>query len=101
MTTGNQRALARDQKRYQSAMKAALTLSPSLASKIASVVVHADELLSSKGHIVDKAALETARNDPEVVAWIKALGVLAPLKRSTEAERLVGERVGLLRKQAE
>ena len=59
----------------------ALTLSPSLASKLASVVVHADEMLSPKGHHFDKAALLTACQDEEVQAWLKALGPLAPVKR--------------------
>jgi len=58
-----------------------LTISITLASKLASVVVHADEMLSSDGHTVDKTALEQACRDPEVKAWIKRLGPLAPVKR--------------------
>lgn len=52
-----------------------------LACKLASVVVHADEMLSPGGHAFDKTALEQACRDPEVQAWIKSLGPLAPLKR--------------------
>lgn len=82
MTKSNaQKSVDRDIERTQKAMKAALTLTPGLASKIASVVVHADELLSPSGHHFDKTALEQVCRDPEVLAWIKALGVLAPVKR--------------------
>ena len=60
----------------------ALTLSPSLAAKLAAIVVHADEMLSPDGHEFDKFALQQALADPEVVAWIKACGPLAPVKRT-------------------
>ena len=53
----------------------------SLACKLASVVVHAQELLSVDGREADRIALQAVANDPDVVAWIKALGPLAPLKR--------------------
>lgn len=53
-----------------------------LVSKLASVVVHADELFSTDGRkVFDEAALLTAARDPEVQAWIKSLGALAPIKR--------------------
>lgn len=58
-----------------------MEISVTLAGKLASVVVHADEMLSPMGHHFDKAALEQACHDPEVQAWIKSLGPLAPLKR--------------------
>ena len=58
-----------------------LHLTPALASKIASVVVHADELLSPDGRHLDKIPLKQAMEDPEVRAWIKTLGALAPVKR--------------------
>jgi len=57
-------------------------ISPALASKLASVVVHADEMLSPMGHGFDRTALEGALRDPEIVAWIKSLGPLAPVKRT-------------------
>jgi len=53
----------------------------SLAVKLGSAVVHAEELLSSKGHHFDKIALESLLNDPEVKAWIKSMGTFLPLKR--------------------
>jgi hypothetical protein len=59
----------------------AFTLTAALASKLASVVVHADEMMSPAGHGFDKVALERAVHDPDVQAWIKSLGPLAPLKR--------------------
>jgi len=52
-----------------------------LASKLASVVVHADELLSDDGHRFDLEALRQVVNDPAVAAWVKSLGPLAPVKR--------------------
>ena len=52
-----------------------------LASKLASVVVHADEFLSPDCHDFDKTALEKAVRDPEVQAWVRSLGPLAPMKR--------------------
>lgn len=64
-------------------------ISASLASKLASVAVHADELFSADGRSTfDEHALLTAARDPEVLAWIKSLGPLAPAKRrSALAER--------------
>lgn len=53
-----------------------------LATKLASIVVHADELTSPHGHPWDKMALENLVHDPEVQAWVKSLGPLAPVKRS-------------------
>lgn len=57
-------------------------ISASLASKLASVVVHADELFSVDGRkVFDESALLTAARDAEVQAWIESLGPLAPVKR--------------------
>jgi len=61
-------------------------VSATLAAKLASVVVHADELLDSiitspAAVEFDKVALATACRDPEVQAWLKSLGALAPQKR--------------------
>ena len=57
------------------------TISASLASKLASVVVHADEMLSSNEHYFDQLALQQVARDPEVQAWVRSLGPLAPDKR--------------------
>lgn len=57
-------------------------ISASLASKLASAVVHADELFSTDGRAgFDEQALLQAVRDPEVQEWIKSLGPLAPVKR--------------------
>lgn len=57
--------------------------SASLLIKLGSIIVHQEEMMSSKGHYFDKAALDNVRNDPEVVEWIKQMNTLAflPVKR--------------------
>lgn len=57
--------------------------SASLLIKLGSVIVHQEELMSPKGHTFDKHALETVRNDPEVVAWLAQMTKMAflPVKR--------------------
>jgi len=54
-----------------------------LISKIASIIVHVEEMLSPKGHDYDKIALEQLLKDPEVVAWLQDLRkqALIPEKR--------------------
>ncbi len=62
-------------------------LKPSMAllCKLASVAVHADEYLSHNGHPLDRDALLSAVNDPEVVQWLADMSAaaLAPVKRSS------------------
>jgi hypothetical protein len=61
---------------------AAMQLSFGLASKLASVVVHASEMLDPvSGHEFDRIALEQAIRDPEVKRWISDLGPMAPVPR--------------------
>lgn len=57
--------------------------SATLLIKLGSLAVHAEELLSPKGHQFDRAALDTCLQDAEVQAWLKEMGALAllPLKR--------------------
>jgi len=52
-----------------------------LLCKIGSIVVHAEELLSPKGHMFDRTAIEVLLNDPDVKNWIKGMGVYLPRKR--------------------
>lgn len=53
-----------------------------LGMKLASAVVHAQEMLSPGGHDVDKSALRTVVFDPEVEAWLATIDpVLLPVKR--------------------
>lgn len=62
-----------------------LKLSATLLIKIGSAIVHIEELLSPDGHQFDRAALDACLNDPEVMAWIKAMDKMAflPQKRKT------------------
>jgi hypothetical protein len=56
---------------------------PALLCKLASIAVHADELLSTDGYAFDKTALQQALKDEEVVEWIGQMTALAmaPVKR--------------------
>lgn len=58
-------------------------LKPSVAllSKLGSIVVHFEEVLSPKGHAFDAHALKSLLNDPEVKHWVKEMGVYIPVKR--------------------
>lgn len=55
----------------------------SLLVKLGSIAVHAEEMMSPKGHEFDKAALDTLLEDPEVKEWLEAMDRLAflPKKR--------------------
>ncbi len=52
-----------------------------LAMKLGSIAVHADELMSATGHPFDRTVLEGLISDPEVQAWVKVMGPLLPVKR--------------------
>ena len=60
-------------------------LNPSVALliKLGSIIVHQEELLSPGGHTFDQHALDTVRNDPEVVEWLDTMTKMAflPVKR--------------------
>ncbi len=58
--------------------------SASLLIKLGSIIVHHEEKESSEGHWVDQHALDTCRNDPEVVEWMATMTKMAflPVKRS-------------------
>lgn len=57
--------------------------SPSLLSKLGSILVHAEELTSEKGHVLDHYALKSLTDDPEVKDWLAQMqaAALLPLKR--------------------
>lgn len=61
-------------------------LAPDVAtlSKLASIVVHVEELMSPYGHHFDKMAIEDLMRDPDVVQWLKGMRKLAltPEKRN-------------------
>ncbi len=54
-----------------------------LLVKLGSIAVHADEMISAKGHPFDMSALESLLHDPEVVDWLKAMdkNALLPVRR--------------------
>lgn len=60
------------------------TMTPALLCKLASIVVHADELTSPSGHEFDAGALRALIGDGEVAEFIKTMSDmgLAPVKRS-------------------
>ncbi len=57
--------------------------SPALLSKLGSIVVHADEGLSSDGHAFDIEAIRSLLADPEVTTWLAEMDAMAfiPKKR--------------------
>lgn len=57
--------------------------SPALASKLGSIVVHAEELVGNDGHEFDAAAFRALMADDEVQAWLRQMRSLAliPVKR--------------------
>lgn len=54
-----------------------------LLIKLGSIAVHAEELLSPKGHHFDKAALDSLLKDPQIKQWLEEMDKLAlvPKKR--------------------
>lgn len=54
---------------------------PALLCKLGSVLVHADELISSKGHDFDRHALEQLVADPEVKEWLAQMDAMAMIPR--------------------
>jgi hypothetical protein len=57
---------------------------PALLCKLASIAVHADEMLSPMGHGFDKIALQSAISDSDVQEWLKAMtkAAMAPVQRT-------------------
>jgi hypothetical protein len=51
--------------------------------KLGSIAVHVDEMLSPRGHPVDKVALQTLLDDAELKDWLAQMSAMAmlPLKR--------------------
>ena len=54
-----------------------------LLSKLGSIIVHADELVSPRGHAFDREAMRGLLSDSEVVEWLKMMDRLAllPVRR--------------------
>lgn len=57
--------------------------SANLLIKLGSVIIHQEEMASSNGHLFDKYALDTVRNDVEVIEWLDQMTKMSllPLKR--------------------
>lgn len=58
-----------------------LKLSVGLASKLGSIVVHADEMLSPSGHDFDKITMIQLLRDSEVMDWITKMDKMALLPK--------------------
>jgi hypothetical protein len=60
-----------------------LRVGVSMAVKLGSIAVHAEELLSPNRHEFDVEALRTLLEDAEVKEWLEAMGKMAflPVKR--------------------
>lgn len=55
--------------------------------KLASIIVHLEEFLSEDGNPVDRVALESALEDPEIKDFIKSIDpVMLPVKRNAGKE---------------
>ncbi len=55
--------------------------SSSLLCKLGSLYVHADEMMSDKGHQFDISAIKGLLADPELKEWIKEMDKLALLPK--------------------
>ena len=55
--------------------------SPQLLIKLGSIIVHYQELNSSDGHYLDRAALDTLLSDEEVIEWMEGMDKLAFLPK--------------------
>lgn len=64
-------------------MKQPLKPEATLLCKLGSIVIHAEEMLSNKGHSFDVKALKGLLEDEEVQEWLKEMDrlVLLPKKR--------------------
>ncbi len=68
---------------YQRAMSTPKILEPGMAllSKLGSIAVHAEEMLSPQGHEFDAETLKTLLADGEIVAWLKGMNEMALLPK--------------------
>lgn len=68
---------------------ATLSPSPALLCMLASIAVHAEEMLSSDGHPLDRTALESSLNDAGVREWIASMTAMgmAPVKRNNHLHK--------------
>jgi len=85
LKSGNEDQLKKEVKRREDRLKRNPAYHPDLRllSKLVSIVVHAEELLSSSGHEFDKVQLDQLLADADVKRWVSQMGPLAPQKRSS------------------
>jgi hypothetical protein len=57
-----------------------------LIVKLGSIIIHYQEMTSSKGHAFDRIALDSLLNDPEVKTWFAKMHTLALLPEKREEE---------------
>lgn len=64
---------------YDEAMKPPI----GILVKLGSIAIHAEELLSPKGHDFDRVALQSLLDDPEVKEWLAVMDKMSflPKKR--------------------
>jgi len=55
--------------------------SPALLAKLGSILIHAEEMLSAKGHHFDAATLFGLLNDSDVQEWLSKMDKLALLPK--------------------
>lgn len=60
-----------------------------LLIKLGSLIVHYEEYISNKGHQFDKIAIDSLRQDAEVIEWMDEMDKLAllPQKRESMAKK--------------
>jgi len=51
--------------------------------KLGSLVVHYEEWTSGEGHELDKSAIDSLRNEPDVIQWFEEMSKMSmlPVKR--------------------
>ena len=58
-----------------------LAPSPAVLSKLGSLAIHAEEMISEDGHAFDRSAIESLLSDQELREWIRRMDELALLPK--------------------
>lgn len=61
--------------------------SAALLAKLGSIIVHVEEGSAAGGHAFDWHTVQTLAGDPEVRAWLDAMGKMAMLPVRRDAKR--------------
>lgn len=67
-------------------MEDVLKPNPQLLIKLGSLIVHYQELNSSDGHYMDKAAIDSLLNDADVVEWLNGMDEMAFLPKTRKSK---------------